>query len=210
MQIFPTKMCNVTAWRHSILRAHWLMALVAGSWKGYSPGIAASPISHWLLGSTGRVCRRSLTEWKILFTGRQTCSLYLVLWLCGRYLNVPFILFLICSHFAAVSRAGCWSGARLVHPVLPLIPFLFDDHLPYPGGGDGNGGTFMWVVADGGVCPHVANTAGGYREGRIKNFFYVFVSWSLQIVLDWSHVILFARPKQSPEFSSLCFLPGMK
>ena len=28
MQIFPTRMCNVTAWRHSRLRAHWLMALV--------------------------------------------------------------------------------------------------------------------------------------------------------------------------------------
>ena len=31
MQIFPTRMCNVTAWRHSKLRAHWLMALVAGA-----------------------------------------------------------------------------------------------------------------------------------------------------------------------------------
>ena len=31
----------------------------------------------------GGVCGRSLTAGKILFTGRQTCSLYLVLWLCG-------------------------------------------------------------------------------------------------------------------------------
>ena len=38
-----------------------------------SPGIAASPIS---LLSMGVVCMRS-------FTGRQTCSLYLVLWLCA-------------------------------------------------------------------------------------------------------------------------------
>ena len=30
MQIFPTSMCIVTAWRHSILRAHWLIALVGG------------------------------------------------------------------------------------------------------------------------------------------------------------------------------------
>ena len=30
MQIFPTRMCNVTAWRHSRLLAHWLMALVGG------------------------------------------------------------------------------------------------------------------------------------------------------------------------------------
>ena len=47
-----------------------------------SPGIAASPI---FLLSMGGVCGRSLTAGKILFTGRQTCSLYLVLWLCGTY-----------------------------------------------------------------------------------------------------------------------------
>ena len=41
-----------------------------------SPGIAASPIS---LLAMGGVCGRSLTAGKILFTGRQTCSLYLVL-----------------------------------------------------------------------------------------------------------------------------------
>ena len=40
-------------------------------------GIAASPIS---LLSMGGVCGRSLTVGKILFTGRQTCSLYLVLY----------------------------------------------------------------------------------------------------------------------------------
>ena len=33
-------------------------------------------------GSTGEVCGQSLTAGKILFAGRQTCSLYLVLWLC--------------------------------------------------------------------------------------------------------------------------------
>ena len=41
-----------------------------------SPAIAASPIS---LLSMGGVCGRRLTAGKILFTGRQTCSLYLVL-----------------------------------------------------------------------------------------------------------------------------------
>ena len=45
-----------------------------------SPGIAASHIS---LLSIGGVCGRSLTAGEILFTGRQTCSLYLVLQLCG-------------------------------------------------------------------------------------------------------------------------------
>ena len=86
MQFFPTAVCNVTAWRHSRLRAHWLMALVEGEGAEgelcilRSPGIAASSIS---LLSMGRVCGRSLTAGKILFTGRQICSLYLVLWLCG-------------------------------------------------------------------------------------------------------------------------------
>ena len=48
-----------------------------------SPGIAASPISFLFMG---RVCRRSLTAEEILFTGKQTCFLYLVLWLCGKVL----------------------------------------------------------------------------------------------------------------------------
>ena len=42
-----------------------------------SPWIAVSPIS---LLSMGEVCGRSLTAMKILFTGRQTCTLYLVLY----------------------------------------------------------------------------------------------------------------------------------
>ena len=51
-----------------------------GGLRGISPGIAASPISHWLwYGSTGGVYGRSLMEGRILFTGRQTYSLYLVL-----------------------------------------------------------------------------------------------------------------------------------
>ena len=92
----PTRMCNVTAWRHSRLRA----PLANGpSWGGggrgaeeevcilRSPGIAASPIS---LLSMGGVCGRSLTAGKILFTGRQTCSLYLVLWLCENHIHDSF------------------------------------------------------------------------------------------------------------------------
>ena len=34
MQIFPTVVCNVTAWRHTGLPAYWLMALGAGGWGG--------------------------------------------------------------------------------------------------------------------------------------------------------------------------------
>ena len=85
MQIFPKRMCNGAAWRRSRQRAHWLMALVGGGAEGevcilHSLGIAASPIS---LLSMGGVCGRSLTAGKILSAGRQTCSLYLVLWLCA-------------------------------------------------------------------------------------------------------------------------------
>ena len=56
MQIFPTRMCNVTAWRHARLCVHWLMTPVGageggGGWlEGEvcilrSPGISAFPIS---------------------------------------------------------------------------------------------------------------------------------------------------------------------
>ena len=76
--------------RHSVTSLDTARSLANGpSWGGgaaegevsmRSLGIAASPIS---LLSMGGVCWRSLTAGKILFTGRQTCSLYLVLWLWG-------------------------------------------------------------------------------------------------------------------------------
>ena len=105
MQFFPTAVYKVTAWRHKRLRAHWLMALV-GAGKMYvfcvPAGIAASPIS---LLSMGGVCGRSLTEGKILFTGRQTCSLYLVLWLCGSLDPVVSIITL-CVHRVIILNRG--------------------------------------------------------------------------------------------------------
>ena len=66
--------------RHSRLRAHWLMTIVAGGWGGI-PRELQRLLSLIGYGSTGGVCGRSLMAGKILFTGRQTCSLYLVLWL---------------------------------------------------------------------------------------------------------------------------------
>ena len=75
--------------RHSVTSLETARSLSNGpSWGGgggaegevcilRSPGIAASPIS---LLSMGGVCGRSSTAGKILFTGRQTCSLYLVLY----------------------------------------------------------------------------------------------------------------------------------
>ena len=83
MQIFPTRMCNVTAWRHSRLLAHWLMTLVAGGAEGEFPGNCSVSYLSFVYGSTGGVCGRSITARKFLFTGRQTCSLYFVLWLSG-------------------------------------------------------------------------------------------------------------------------------
>ena len=55
MQIFPTRMYNVTAWRHSSLRAHCLMTLEAGDWGGI---LREFPLS-FAYGSTGRVCARA-------------------------------------------------------------------------------------------------------------------------------------------------------
>ena len=89
MQNFPTRMCNVTAWRHTGLRSHWLMTLVAGGWGGI-PRELQRLLSLFIYGSTGGVCGRSLTVGIILFTGGQTCSLYLVLWLCGIYVAIPY------------------------------------------------------------------------------------------------------------------------
>ena len=69
--------------RHSLTSLETARSLANGpSWGGggaegevcilRSPGFAAFPIS---LLSMGGVCGRSLTAGKILFTGRQTCSL---------------------------------------------------------------------------------------------------------------------------------------
>ena len=84
-----------------------------GGLRGNSPGIAASPIS---LLSMGGVCGRSLTAGKILFTGRQTCSLYL---LQG---NVVHVL--------SVSWQN-WHSADSTHPQLFIyVPFSHVRSLP--------------------------------------------------------------------------------
>ena len=57
MQFFPTRMCNVTAWRHSRLLAHWLMALVWGGGGGWGrsmysafPGNCSVPYLSFVYG----------------------------------------------------------------------------------------------------------------------------------------------------------------
>ena len=92
--------------RHSVTSLETALSLVGGG-GGVGlrekhvfcvpAGIAASPVS---LLSMGGVCGRSLTVGKILFTGMQIWSLYLVIWLCGA------------SSMLAVSGRGvlrCWS-----------------------------------------------------------------------------------------------------
>ena len=89
MQFFPTAVCNVTAWRHSRRLALWQMELVGGGGGGVrEKNVFCVPrelqrASHISVLSMGGVCGRSLTAGKILFAGRQTFSLYLVLWLCA-------------------------------------------------------------------------------------------------------------------------------
>ena len=128
IQFFPTEVCNVTAWRHSRLRAHWLMALVGGGAEGEvcilcSPGIAASPIS---LLSMGGVCGRRLMAGKILFTGRQTCSLYLVLWLC-EFKSIEdcemivFFFYLLMSAKWIKTLMGCTQSGLYSISLLPLF-----------------------------------------------------------------------------------------
>ena len=87
--------------------------------RGNSQGIAASPIS---LLSMGGVCGRSLTAGKILFTGRQTCSLYLVLWLCGWVVAVSRAkVRSTCDATVSVPWAVVeWGGVRL--PLCHLLP----------------------------------------------------------------------------------------
>ena len=78
----------IDLWGHgvSIFWPRWSLYLIftlrRGDWGGV-PRELQRLLSLIGYGSSGGVCGRSLTAGKILFTGRQTCSLYLVLWLCG-------------------------------------------------------------------------------------------------------------------------------
>ena len=62
--------------QRDVTRDCMLMALVGGG------GLGVPRELQRLLSMEG-VCGRSLTSGKILFAGRQTCSLYLVWWLCA-------------------------------------------------------------------------------------------------------------------------------
>ena len=63
-------------------------SIVEGGWGGI-PRELQRLLSLIGYGITGGVCGRSLTEGKIIFTGRQTCSLYLVLWIIDAGLLMP-------------------------------------------------------------------------------------------------------------------------
>ena len=66
----------------SLETARSLANYPSGEAEGEFPRNCSVSYISFVYGSTGGVCGRSLTAGKILFTGRQTCSLYLVLWLC--------------------------------------------------------------------------------------------------------------------------------
>ena len=87
-QFFPTAVCNVTAWSHWRLRAHWLMALVGVRGGGYGRIMYSAFPRNCSVSYLSFVYGKSLWvelngEGNSLYTGRQTCSLYLVLWLCA-------------------------------------------------------------------------------------------------------------------------------
>ena len=69
MQIFPTRMCNVTAWRHSRLRAHWLMTLVGGGGAEGEAMYSAFP-GNWSVSYLPFVYGRSL--WAELNGGKNS------------------------------------------------------------------------------------------------------------------------------------------
>ena len=94
--------------------------IVAGGWGGI-PRELQRLLSLIGYGSTGGVCGRSLTERNILFTGTQTCSLYLVLWLC--MLSVPLVV------WVDVVLVLCLSRSLSLSRLGPHTPPLFSLHL---------------------------------------------------------------------------------
>ena len=106
--------------RHSVTSLETTRSLadrpiVAGGWGGIPRELQRLlPLIGY--GSTGGVCGRSLTAGKILFTGRQTCSLYLVLWLCDSVGRFSF--FGCCASFgrpllAVTSSHFLWSAIEI-------------------------------------------------------------------------------------------------
>ena len=104
MQIFPTRMCNVTAWRHSRLRAHWLMALVGGG--GWGKSMYSAFLGNSSVPYLSFVYGRSL--WAELNGGENSLHwkanmLPLIVWLCAetvmRLYFYYFKLLRICSLF---------------------------------------------------------------------------------------------------------------
>ena len=109
-QLFSTAVCNVTAWRHLRLRAHWLLVLIGGGGGRCSegkvcilrsPGVAASHIS---LFSMVGVCGRSLTAGKILFT----------VFFCSQFTSGPKSFEFFGQYFAQMTEYF-WTIKSLMH-----------------------------------------------------------------------------------------------
>ena len=98
--------------RHSVTSLKTARLLVndhsGGGAEGEFPGNCNVSYLSFVYGSTGGACGRSLTAGKILFTGRQTCSLYLVLWLCD-------ICSVLCTHISVLFRSK-WREVIVMKP----------------------------------------------------------------------------------------------
>ena len=110
MQIFPTRMYNVTAWCHSRLLAHWLMTLVA---RGGGEFFSDCTVSYLSFG-----CGRSL--WAELNGGGNSLHWkanmlplfsIMTLWLGSSFIITPPLLPIV----AGLSRRRLW-GATAVSP----------------------------------------------------------------------------------------------
>ena len=126
--------------RHSVTSLETARSLAngpieAGGW-GRIPRELQRLLSLTGYASTGGVCRRSLTAGKILFTWRQTCSLYLVLWLCGLHLLtcilliynvffcIKYYLLLTNFHFTHLKILHIASSLAVHTYILDVIPMI--------------------------------------------------------------------------------------
>ena len=95
MQIFPTALCNITAWRHSRLRAHWLMALVGGGGCGRSmysafPGNCSVSYLSFVYGRSlwaGLNGGENSLHWK---ANMLPLFSIMTLWFCNKVHNIYF------------------------------------------------------------------------------------------------------------------------
>ena len=103
IQIFPARMCNVTAWLHSRLRAHWLMALVGGG-EGWGRSMYSAISGNF---SVSRSLWAALNGGENSLHWKANLLLYLVLWLCDHITSKVRKIILNCT-----SKSGKISNLK--------------------------------------------------------------------------------------------------